>query len=435
MISTAPSIIFLLLLALFLGAGTWIFSGLIIVGILSLWFVLDFSFPRIGAISTGVISSSSVSWELAAIPIFLWMGDIIFRTDISHRLFRGLSPLLSKVPGGLLHTNVAGCTVFAAISGSGTATTATVGRITLPQLSSRGYDISLASGSLAGAGGFGLLIPPSIAMIIYGVLANVSIVGLFAAGILPGLMMAAIYSGYIIIRVYIDPSKAPVESNEYSLLDVLGGMKDLLPIFSLMTVVLGSIYSGLATPSEAAAVGVFGAIVITLITGQFSFQLIKESLISSVKTSVMILILIAAASFLSSVIAFMHFPEKIHEIINSVNLSPWALLIVLAGIYVILGMFIDGTSMTVMTVPIAVPLIIQAGFDPMWFGVFLVIMIELSTLTPPVGINLFIIQGLTQQDLGDVIKQVTPFFLLLCLGAILIAVFPSIALYLPSILR
>lgn len=434
MAAIVPSLVLLGLMVLFLGLGTWIFAGLILVGAGSLWFALDFPWVRIGSIATRVISSSAVSWELAAIPVFIWMGDIIFRTDISQRLFRGLSPLVSRVPGGLLHTNILGCTVFAAISGSSTATTATVGRITIPQLQSRGYDMGLAAGSLAGAGSFGLLIPPSIAMIVYGVLANVSIADLFAAGILPGLMMALLYSGYIALRATIDPTRAPRQAEKSGFREILRGLRDLFPIFALMFVVLGSIYSGLATPSEAAAVGVLGAVVITVITGQFSLAMIRESLMSSIRVSAMILILIAASAFLSSAIAYMQIPARITDGISALSLPPWGVLVILAVLYIVLGMFLDGTSMTVMTVPIAVPLIIQAGYDPLWFGVYLIVMIEMSALTPPVGLNLYILQGLTGASMGTTVRQAAPFFGLLLVGTVLLAIFPSIALFLPSLL-
>ncbi|MGV0908287.1 TRAP transporter large permease [Martelella sp. FOR1707] len=424
----------LLLLVIFLGAGTWIFAGLMLVGAGAMYFALDFNWVRIGSIATKVISSSAVSWELAAIPIFIWMGDIIFRTDISNRLFRGLSPLVSRVPGGLLHTNVIGCTIFAAISGSSTATTATVGKITIPELKARGYDVSLASGSLAGAGSFGLLIPPSIAMIVYGVLAQVSIAKLFAAGLLPGLMMAALYSGYIGLVSLIRPSVAPPHGEPVSWGVIWRGLLDLVPILVLMTIVLGAIYTGVATPSEAAAVGVFGAIVITLVTGQFAWQLMIDSLKSTIRVSSMILMLIAASAFLSSAIAYMHLPSMITESIAAMNLSPYGVLLILAVLYIVLGMFLDGTSMTVMTVPIAVPLIVHAGFDPLWFGVYLVIMIEMSALTPPVGLNLFILQALTGETIGKTVRAALPFFLLLCIGTALLAIFPQIVLWLPNAL-
>ncbi|MFV0336120.1 MAG: TRAP transporter large permease [Tropicimonas sp.] len=428
----ASSAILIALLVLFLGSGGWIFSGLMLVGASSMYFALDFNLARIGSIATKVISSSAISWELAAIPIFMWMGDIIFRTDISQRLFRGLAPMVARVPGGLLHTNVFGCTVFAAISGSSTATTATVGKITIPELLRRGYDTGLASGSLAGAGSFGLLIPPSIAMIVYGVLAEVSIAKLFAAGLIPGLMMALLYSGYIAIMAILRPETAPRYEGEVSLRTVLRGGVELLPIMLLMCVVLGSIYSGIATPSEAAAVGVFGAITITVVTGQFSLALMRESLMNTIRISAMILMLIAASSFLSAAIAYMHLPTQITEAISALDLSPYGVLLILAALYIVLGMFLDGTSMTVMTVPIAVPLIVQAGFDPLWFGIYLVIMIEMSAITPPVGLNLFVLQGLTGGTMGATIRAALPFFVLLCIGTVILAIFPQIVLWLPN---
>ncbi|MDE2911684.1 MAG: TRAP transporter large permease subunit [Paracoccaceae bacterium] len=432
MSTLAASGVLLALVAVLLGAGMWIFAGLTLVGVGALYIVLDFSILRIGTIATKVISSSAISWELAAIPIFIWMGDIIFRTDISLRLFRGLSPMVARVPGGLLHTNVFGCTIFAAISGSSTATTATVGKITIPELMRRGYDLGLASGSLAGAGSFGLLIPPSIAMIIYGVLAEVSIAKLFAAGLVPGLMMACLYSGYIIIVALLRPTVEPKGHERVTFMDVLRGILELLPIGVLMVIVLGSIYSGLATPSEAAAVGVACAIAITIITRQFSVEMIAESLMATIRISSMICILIAASAFLSASIAYLHLPQQITRGIELLQLSPYGVLAILAALYIVLGMFIDGTSMTVMTVPIAVPLIVQAGYDPLWFGVFLVIMIELSALTPPVGLNLYILQGLTSADMGRTVLATLPFFLLLCLGTVLLVAFPEIALWLPG---
>jgi tripartite ATP-independent transporter DctM subunit len=387
---------------------------------------------RIGGLASKVLSSSAISWELAAIPIFIWMGDMIFRTDISVRLFRGLAPLVSRIPGGLLHTNVIGCTIFAAISGSSNATTATVGKITIPELMARGYNMKLASGSLAGAGTFGLLIPPSIAMIIYGVLAEVSIVKLFAAGLVPGIMMACLYSGYIILVSLLYPEIEPERTEHVGAREVFRGLVDLIPIVILVTLVLGSIYSGLATPSEAAAVGVAVTLVITIVTGQFTTDMFVASLMTTIRISAMICILIASASFLSAAIAFMHLPVQITEAIATLDLSPFGVLAILALLYIVLGMFIDGTSMTVMTVPIAVPLIIQAGFDPIWFGVFLVIMIELSALTPPVGLNLYILQGLTSHSLGKTVLAALPFFLLLCAGTILLVIFPELVLWLPS---
>lgn len=424
--------VLLALVALFLGAGVWIFSGLVLVGFGSLWIVLGFPPERIGVIAAKVISSSAISWELAAVPLFIWMGEIIFRTDISRRLFSGLSPLARFLPGGLLHTNILGCTMFAAVSGSSTATTATVGKITIGELKRRGYDVDLASGSLAGAGSFGLMIPPSISMIIYGVLSEVSIAKLFAAGVMPGLMLAALYSGYIILRCVADPDLAPTDDEEVTPARVWSGLMDLAPILTLMVVVLGSIYTGLATPSEAAAVGVFFSIVITVVTGQFTRELLVSSLMSAVRVSCMICILMACSAFLSGAIAYMHLPQSISAGIAGLHLGSYGLLAVLGVFYVILGMFLDGISIIVMTLPVALPLVVGAGFDPVWFGIFLVVMIEMSAITPPVGLNLYILQGLTTRSFGQTVRAAMPFFLLLCLGVAILAIFPEIALWLPD---
>ena len=428
------TILVLVLLMLTLGAGIWIFASVIIVSIASLYLGLDFSLHRIGMIGTKVISAKAISWELAAVPIFLWMGEVILRTDLSQKLFNGLAPLVSRIPGGLLHTNVLGCTVFAAISGSGTATTATVGKITLPELTKRGYDPSLAVGSLAGAGSFGLLIPPSIAMIIYGVLAEVSITRLFAAGVVPGLLMASLFSGFIVLRSIGKRSKN-VDDRPALTMRVIGrALLDLFPITFVMTVVLGSIYTGIATPSEAAAVGLLLALIVAGVGGQLSFSMLTKTLINAIRVSTMLCMLIAASSLLSAVLAYMHLPQAISDWFAASSFPPFALLFVLALLYIVMGMFLDGTSITVMTVPIVLPMVVASGFDPIWFGVFLIIMIEMSALTPPIGLNLFILQGLSGRPIDRVVADAFPFFMLMCLGAALIAIFPDIALWLPRLI-
>lgn len=423
-----------ILICALLATGVWIFAGLLLTGFVALWGIHGFPLDRVGLIAARVVSTSAVSWELAAVPMFVFMGDILFRTDISQRLFNGLVPIVRRIPGGLLHTNVLGCTLFATVSGSGTATTATVGRITIPHLIRRGYDIDLASGSLAGAGTFGLLIPPSIAMIIYGVLAQVSIARLFIAGILPGLMLAAIYSLYIITRVKLKPSLAPPETDEEKSITFFGGLYKLGPFLILMAIVLGSIYSGLATPSEAGAVGAVGAILVALFTGQFSIKMIVDSLFSTIRLSAMITALVFASAFVSAVIAYMGIPAALTQLIASLDLNAYALLAILAVFYVILGTFLDGPSMTVMTVPIVLPLVQHVGFDPIWFGVYLVIMIELSSISPPVGLSINILQGLTGQTFERTLKAAMPFFLLLLLGTAIITIFPQIVLWLPSMM-
>ncbi|MAM13188.1 MAG: C4-dicarboxylate ABC transporter permease [Rhizobiaceae bacterium] len=434
MTTLAATVLLLGLLIVTLGAGIWIFSALLIVSIASLYLGLGFSPDRIGAIASKVVANKAVSWELAAVPIFLWMGEIILRTDLSQRLFRGLSPLVARIPGGLIHTNVLGCTVFAAISGSGTATTATVGKITIPELTRRGYNTSLSVGSLAGAGSFGLLIPPSIAMIVYGVLAEVSITRLFAAGVLPGLMMAGLFSGYIALRSAISRHKPEDAADRMTMRILFASMRDLMPITLVMVVVLGSIYSGLATPSEAAAVGLAIAMVIAGIGRQLSRRMLLETLLNAVRVSTMLCVLIATSSLLSACLAYMNLPEEIKIWFSQAAFSPYMLLFVLALLYIVMGMFLDGTSITVMTVPIVLPVVVAAGFDPIWFGVFLIIMIELSALTPPIGLNLFILQGLTGRAINRVTLDALPFFLLMCFGTLILTLFPIIALWLPSLL-
>ncbi|MCG8493838.1 MAG: TRAP transporter large permease subunit, partial [Sneathiellales bacterium] len=355
----------------------------------------------------------------------------IFRTDISRRLFRGLTPLVSRIPGQLLHANILGCTLFAAVSGSSTATAVTVGKISLEELNKRNYDQMIAVGSLAGAGSLGLLIPPSIVMIVYGILAEVSIVQLFAAGVFPGLMIAGLYTLYIAGRAGINPSIVENSTHERQRFS-LESLKDLFPVTVLILVVLGSIYSGLATPSEAAAIGVTAALLLALGMRQLTLNLFNESLMSAVKMSAMVVSLVVAAALLSTTMGYLHLPQKIASSIAGMELSPYALIVMLAAFYVMLGLFLEGISITVMSLPITLPLVVQAGFDPMWFGVFLILMVELATITPPVGFNLFVLQGLTDMSISRIARASFPFFLLLVVGVVLLTLFPQIALWLPQ---
>lgn len=428
------AIVVIALIFIFLGFGVWIFAGLLLVATTSLYLVLDMGIDRIGTIAASIIYRYASTWELAAIPMFIWMGEIIFRTDISDRLFRGLAPFADKIPGRLLHTNVLGCTLFAAVSGSSAATTATVGKITTAELARRGYDRNLTLGSLAGAGSLGLLIPPSIVMIVYGILAEVSISRLFAAGVLPGLMVAGLYSTWIMGRAIINPAVSPRGAERYGLRELLLGLANLLPIVVLMTVVLGSIYTGIATPSEAAAVGVFAALGIMVVTGQFTPKLFVETLLGAIRTSCMVCIILVAAAFLSTAMGYLHVPASIARLIAVMDLGPVGLILILSVFYIILGLFLDGVSIVVMSLPITFPLAIQAGFDPVWFGVYLVLMVEMGQITPPVGFNLFVLQGLTGEAIGRVAYAALPFFLLMCLGVVLLMMFPMIALWLPLVL-
>lgn len=419
---------------LMLGLGVWIFVGLIAVSGAGLVLLAGMDLSRVGTIATGIIYRYSSAWELAAIPMFIWMGEIIFRTDISDRIFRGLAPFVAHVPGRLLHTNVMGCTLFAAVSGSSAATTATVGKITTTELSSRGYNKSLSLGSLAGAGSFGLLIPPSIIMIVYGILAEVSISRLFAAGVFPGLMIAALFSLYIIVRALLDPSVSPQGGERYRPRDYAYALVDLLPIFALMGIVLGAIYTGVATPSEAAAVGVFGALVIAGVLRQLSLRLLMDTLMGAVQLSAMICSLLIAAAFLSTAMGYLHIPADVARAIGALNLSPAMLILTLTGFYIVLGLFLDGVSIIVMSLPITLPLVAAAGIDPVWFGIFLIVTVELGQVTPPVGFNLFVLQGMTGEPVGRVALYAFPFFCLMLLGIALLAMFPQIVLWLPGYL-
>ena len=427
-------LVILLLIFFFLGSGVWVFAGLLLVSVSGLSLLLDMPFHRIGVIANKIMWRYASTWELAAIPMFVWMGEIIFRTDISDRLFRGLAPLVDKIPGRLLHTNVLGCTLFAAVSGSSAATTATVGKITTTELDQRGYDTNLSIGSLAGAGSLGLLIPPSIVMIIYGILAEVSVSRLFAAGVLPGLLIAGLYSAYIMLRCSTNPKLAPATEHDIGFWDRLHGAANLIPIIILMFLVLGSIYSGLATPSEAAAVGASAALLLTLLMRQMSWKIFAESLMGAVKVSCMVCIILIAAAFLSTAMGYLHVPANIAAFIGKLDLTPVELILILSVFYIILGLFLDGISIVVMSLPITLPLVMQAGFDPVWFGVYLVVMVELGQITPPVGFNLFVLQGLTRHSIGRVALAALPFFVLMCLGVAIITAFPQIALWLPDAL-
>ena len=426
--------IVLLLVIYYLGLGVWVFAGLLLVSTTGLVFLIDMPLDRIGKIMAPLVIRSATSWEISAIPMFIWMGELMLRTDMSDRLFRGLSPLTYHLPGRLLHTNIVGSALFAAISGSSAATTATVGKITISELGKRGYSKTLTFGSLAGAGSLGLLIPPSIVMIVYGVLAEVSIARLFAAGVFPGIMIAALYSGYVIIISILNSSVAPPDRDKPGLKDAAIGLFNLIPIAMLIFIVLGSIYSGLATPSEAAAVGVVATMVMVILTGQFTKDVFFSTLVSAVQTSCMIAVILIAAAFLSTAMGFLHVPQDVAKAIGAMNLSPYALIAILAVFYVLLGMFLEGISITVMSLPITLPLILAAGFDPIWFGIFLVIMVELAQITPPIGFNLFIIQGLTGTSIIKIAVAAAPFFVLMCIGVVLLIAFPEIALWLPNAL-
>lgn len=435
MTAGATSLAVLLFLIAFLSARIHIFVAIICTCIISLMVFMGFDLDRIGATLSRIAIRASSSWELSAIPLFIWMGEIAIRTSVISRLFSGLIPFVRRLPGGLIHVNIIGCTLFAAVSGSSAATTASVGKITLGELKERGYNRSLSIGSLAGAGTLGLLIPPSMLMIIYGLLAEVSIIRLFAAGLIPGLMIATFYAAYVMVR---SPRGAAVQELASEGSDAPIGLGrallDLLPIMVLIASVMAAIYSGWATPSEAAAVGVLVTFLLAAILGEFSPELVLESLRSAVPVSCMICTILVAASFLSTTMGFLHIPQDVAKFIAGLGLERWSLLVVLAVFYLLLGLLLDGISITVMTLPISFPLIVSAGVDPVWFGVFLVIMVELGQMTPPVGFNLFILQSIAREPILWIARAALPFFLLMLGAVILLAIFPGIALWLPRML-
>ena len=427
------SLLVLLILFAFLATGVPMFAAVLCAAAASLALLADFDAHRIGATMSRVALRASSSWELSAIPLFVWMGEIVFRTSLVRRMFGGLSVLTARMPGGLLHANVFGCALFAAVSGSSAATTATVGKITLGELRKRGYDDNLAIGSLAGAGTLGLLIPPSIVLIIYGLLAEVSIVRLFAAGLLPGIMLAFFYSAFIAARCGLrgDPGKAN-EADGADRAGEAGGrwgaLRGLFPMLVLIFIVLGGIYGGYATPSEAAAIGVLSAMILAACFGELSPGMLRQSLMAAIPTSCMICALLFSAAFLSTAMGFLQIPQDAAVFVSGLDLSPFGLLLALGLFYLLLGLILDGVSVIVMTLPVALPLIVAAGLDPLWFGVFLVILVEAGQVTPPVGFNLFVIQGISGAPIMRTAKSALPFFLLMCLGAAVLAVFPEIAL-------
>lgn len=417
-----------------LGFGVWIFAGIALAGMSALYFILDFPPDRIGALARTSMLRSVSGWELSAIPLFIWMGEIMFRSDLSARLFRGLAPLSGWIPGGLIHTNVAGCTLFGAVSGSSAATTATVGQITIKELRDRKYDFDLSAGSLAAAGSLGLLIPPSIVLIVYGVVAEVSISRLFLAGIVPGLFIALSQSGYVALRCLFTPSLAPKTDIEHALPAVLTGLHALWPIVVMIVVVMGAIYSGLATPTEAAAVGVLVTICIVGLTGQFSLVLLKASALAAVRSSCMIISIMISAALLSTTVGYLHIPTELASAVARIGLSPVELIVAIGLLYLILGCFLDGVSITVMTIPIVLPMVMVAGFDPIWFGIFLVVMVEIGQITPPVGFNLFVMQGITGQPLSRIAWAAAPFVLIMLACLAVMTAIPSIVTWLPSVL-
>ena len=420
----------LLIVALFvlLGSGVWI--GLALAGVAWIGMSLFSSRPAGDAMAVTIWGTAS-SWTLTALPLFVWMGEILFRTRLSEDMFKGLAPWLERVPGRLLHTNIIGCTIFAAVSGSSAATCATIGKMTLPELARRGYPDGITVGSLAGAGTLGLLIPPSIIMIVYGVTANVSIAKLFIAGIIPGVMLALLFSGYIGGWALIHADRIPAATERTTLVQKLHASRHLIPVVLLIALVLGSIYAGVATATEAAAFGVVGSLVVSAAQGSLDRRTFVASLLGATRLYCMIALILSGAAFLTLAMGYIGLPRDLAEWIGTLGLSPFALIVALAVFYIILGCFLDGISMVVLTMGVILPTVEKAGIDLLWFGIFIVLVVEMAQITPPVGFNLFVLQGMTNRQITWIARHALPMFCLMCIAVIAIWFFPSLVTLLP----
>ncbi|MBL8707543.1 MAG: TRAP transporter large permease subunit, partial [Rhodospirillales bacterium] len=387
--------------------------------------------PAGDAMATTIWGAAS-SWTLTALPLFIWMGEILFRTKLSEDMFRGLAPWVTRLPGRLLHTNVVGCAIFAAISGSSAATCATIGKITLPELKSRGYPDGIAIGTLAGSGTLGLLIPPSIIMIVYGVAAEVSIAKLFIAGVIPGIMLAFLFSGYVGVWALFNKDKVPAETEQFTFLQRVYASRNLIPAVILIAIVLGSIYTGLATATESAALGVVGALGLSAVQGSLNRENFITALMGATRLSCMIALILAGAQFLTLAMGFTGLPRHLAEWIDGLHLSPYMLIFALTLFYILLGCFLDGISMVVLTMAVLLPTVQKAGIDPLWFGIFVVLVVEMAQITPPVGFNLFVLQGMTGRQITWIAWHTMPLFFLMCLAVALVTVFPEIVNFLPD---
>jgi len=428
-VDLAITAVLVALLFVLLASGLWI--GLALLGVAWIGMELFTSRPVGDAMAVTVWGSMS-SWTLTALPLFLWMGEILFRTRLSEDMFRGLAPWLTRIPGRLLHTNIIGCTIFAAVSGSSAATCATIGKMTLPELKKRGYPEEMTVGTLAGAGTLGLLIPPSIIMIVYGVTAEVSITRLFIAGVIPGLVLAGLFMGYTIVWSLANPGRIPEEKAHPGLLAKLHASRHLIPAVALVALVLGSIYTGIATATEAAALGVVGALAISWLQGSMSRRVFAESLMGATRLYCMIALILAGAAFLTLAMGYIGLPRHLAEFISGMGLTPFWLLAALMVFYIVLGCFLDGISMVVLTMGVILPTIQKAGIDLVWFGIFVVVVVEMAQITPPVGFNLFVLQGMTGRQVPWLARVAAPMFLLMVAAVLLLYFFPGLVTWLPS---
>lgn len=424
--------VFLFVLFLFLGTGVWV--ALALLGVALVGMELFTSRPAGDAMITTIWTSSS-SWTLTALPLFIWMGEILYRTRLSEDMFRGLAPWMARLPGGLLHTNIVGCTIFAAVSGSSAATLTTVGKMSIPELRKRGYPEFMTIGTLAGAATLGLMIPPSLTLIVYGVTINESISKLFMAGVFPGLVLALLFMAYVVAWHFVRRDQRPQPEPTMTLVEKLKQSRFLIPVILLVTFVIGSMYMGFATATEAAAFGVIGALILAAGQGSLTRHTFLESLMGATRTSCMVAFILMGASFLSLSMGFTGLPRALAEWIASLGLSPIALIAALTVFYIVVGCFLDGISSVVLTMAVVEPMIRQAGIDVIWFGIFIVVVVEMAQITPPIGFNLFVMQGMTKHDMGYIAKTALPMFALMVVMVGILVAFPDLATWLPENMR
>jgi tripartite ATP-independent transporter DctM subunit len=421
--------ILLALLLLVLAMGLWIGLGLVLVGGFA---IAVFTNAPVGKIMATTIWGKSADWTMTALPMFIWMGEILFQSRLSESMFRGLAPWFSRLPGRLMHVTTVGCAMFGAVSGSSTATAATVSRVVLPELGRLGYPDRLVIGSLAGSGTLGILIPPSIIMIVYAVAAEVSIIRLFISGIIPGLLLTALFSGFIVVWSLLNPSQVPKDTARLSFREKLRASRGLLPILALIAAVFAGMFSGAVTATEVGALGVIGALLIAGFSGTLSWASVWRSAAGALRITCMIGLLIAGANVFSTAMALTGIPAALAQWVKAMQFDPYMLITALVVIYAILGTMLEGVSMILLTTSVVLPMVTAVGFDPVWFGVFIVIMTELAALSPPVGFNLFVLQAMTGRDIGYVSLASLPFFLMLVFSVAIFAVFPQIVLWLPA---
>ena len=377
--------------------------------------------------------SSTNEFLLVAIPLFILLGEILLRAGFAQRMYDAMAKWLSWLPGGLMHANIGASTIFAATSGSSVATAATVGTVALPQIKRYGYNEPLFLGSIAAGGALGILIPPSINLIIYGVLTNTSVPRLYLAGIIPGILAALLFMAAIVVACVLRPGWGG-ERVRASWSERFRSLIHLLPPTGIFILVVGSIYAGLATPTEAAALGVVGALVLAAIYGRLNLQMLREAVENTGRATAMIMLIVIAAAFLNFIMSAIGLTDTITQTVSSLGLSEGWMLVVIVVFYVILGCFMETLSMMITTIPIIAPIMISMGFDPVWLGIVIIVLVETALITPPVGLNLFVVQSLRKSgSMQAVIVGALPFVIALFFVILLLALFPSLALWLPEL--